>query len=148
MASGVEREEHATDFIVQHYIGGTADSADHYRLMSRVMAEITEWSGDPESVPTERDDILRNFPLWLAKARAKAANEGVRFIVVLDALNQLQDQDHARLLGWLPEGPIKGPLRMIVSTLPGVAGADDPLAVIQKRGWQERRVEPGDRVGA
>ena len=79
---------------------------------------------------------------WLTKARARAANEGVRFILVLDALNQLQDQDRARLLGWLPEHPFSGPLRLIVSTLPGVTGTDDPPEVIQDRRWRERRVEP------
>ena len=31
--------------------------------------------------------------------RAKATHEGVRCILVLDALNQLDDQDHARMLG-------------------------------------------------
>ena len=38
--------------------------------------------------------------------------------------------------------PFRGPLRLIVSTLPGVTGTDDPLAVIQTRQWPERRVEP------
>ena len=136
------RQDHPKDFILQHYIGGTADSADHWRLMSRLMAEIKRWSGDPEAVPTEHDDILKDFPLWLAKARARAGHQGVRFIVVLDALNQLEDHDHARLLGWLPEHPFTGPLRLIVSTLSGQAGADDPLAALQPRHWPVLRVQP------
>ncbi len=136
------RKNHSTDFIVQHYIGGTADSADHWRLMTRVMAEIKRWSGDSEALPTKHDDILKDFPLWLAKARARAAYEGVRFILVLDAPNQLDGQDHARLLGWLPEYPFTGPLRLIVSTLPGKPGAEDPLEAARKRGWEELRVGP------
>lgn len=136
------REEHPKDFIVQHYIGGTTDSADYWRLMTRLMGEIKHWSSDPEALPTKHDDLLRDFPLWLAKARARAAREGLRFILVLDALNQLDDQDHARLLGWLPEYPFTGPLRLIVSTLPGKSGADDPLEAVQKRNWPELRVQP------
>ncbi len=136
------RKEHPEDFIVQHYIGGTADSADHWRLMTRVMAEIKRWSDDPDALPTRHDDILKDFPLWLAKGRARAASRGVRLILVLDALNQLDEQDHARLLGWLPEHPFTGPLRLIASTLPGRPGADDPLAAARKRGWGELRVEP------
>ncbi|MFH0953763.1 MAG: tetratricopeptide repeat protein [Verrucomicrobiota bacterium] len=131
------RKDHPNDFIVQHYIGGTADSADHWRLMSRIMAEIQRWSGDPEALPTKHDDILKDFPLWLAKARARAAHKGVRFILVLDALNQLEDQDHARLLGWLPEHPFSGPLRLIASTLPG-----ETLEAVEKRGWTTLRVQP------
>ena len=136
------RQAHPKDYIFQHYIGGTADSADHWRFMSRLMGEIKRWSGDPEDMPTKHDDILRDFPLRLAKARAWAEHEGVRFIVVLDALNQLEDHDHVRLLGWLPEHPFTGPLRLIVSTLPGQAGADDPLAALQPRHWPELRVQP------
>ena len=61
----------------------------------------------------------------------------MRFILVLDALNQLEDQDHARLLGWLPEHPFTGPLRLIVSTLPG-----DTLEAVEQRGWPSLRVQP------
>ena len=136
------RKDHPNDVIVQHYIGGTADSADHWRLITRLIAEIKRWSGDPEALPTNHDDVLRDFPVWLAKARAGAAHQGVRFIVVLDALNQLDDHDHARLLGWLPEHPFSGPLRLVVSTLPGPSGTDDPLEAIRQRRWQELRVQP------
>ena len=136
------RTDHPRDWIVAHYIGGTADSADPWRLMSRVMAEIKRWSGNPEDLPASRDEVLRDFPRWLSEARARAARDGVRFILVLDALNQFDDRDHARLLGWLPEHPFSGPLRLVVSTLPGPPGADDPLAAIRKRGWAELRVQP------
>lgn len=136
------RQDHPADVIVQHYIGGTADSADHWRLMTRVMAEIKRWSRDPDALPTEHDDIRRDFPLWLVKAKARAAHEGVRFILVLDALNQLEDHDHARLLGWLPDHPFTGVLRLIASTLPGTCRTDDPVDAIRRRRWRELRVEP------
>ncbi len=135
-------KEHPKDFIVQHYIGGTADSADHWRLIARLMAEIKRWSGDPEALPTKHEDLLRDFPLWLTKARTRATHEGVRFILVLDALNQLEDKGRARLLGWLPEHPFSGPLRLIVSTLRGQSGTDDPLEAAEKRHWRELRVQP------
>ncbi|MCX5769214.1 MAG: DUF4062 domain-containing protein, partial [Candidatus Hydrogenedentes bacterium] len=131
------RIEHPQDFIVQHYIGGTPDSADHGRLMSRLIAEIKRWTGDPEELPTSHDDLLKTFPVWLAKARIKAERDGVRCILVLDALNQLQDAENARLLAWLPSHPFSGPLRLIVSTLPG-----DTLDAVTQRGWASLRVEP------
>ena len=60
----------------------------------------------------------------------------MRFILVLDALNQLEDADHARLLGWLPADPFTGPLRLIVSTLPG----DTLMTRWQiQRGWPSCR---------
>lgn len=131
------RTSHPHDFIVQHHIGSTPDSADHWQLMRRIIAEVKRWTDDPEDIPRTHDDLLKTFPVWLAKARSKAEHEGVRFIVVLDALNQLEDRDHARLLGWLPSHQFTGSLRLIVSTLPG-----DTLQAAEARGWPVLHVEP------
>lgn len=131
------RAEQPRDFIFQHYIGGTPDSADHYRLMARLIAEIKRWSEDPDEVPHSHDDLKRDFGVWLAKARARAEHLSARAIVVLDALNQVEDQDHARMLGWLPDYPLSGALRLMVSTLPGEA-----LDAVNKRGWETLTVSP------
>ena len=131
------RESNPDDFIFQHYIGSTTDSADHWQLMTRLIGAIKRWADDPEELPRSHDDLLRTFPLWLSKARIRAEHIGARCIIVLDALNQLEDKDHARLLGWLPEFPFHGPLRLIVSTLPG-----DTLEAVEPRGWTQLRVEP------
>lgn len=139
LANWVERWRvaHPQDFVFQHYIGGTPDSADHWRLMNRLIAEIKRWADDPEDLPKSHDDMLRDFPVWLAKARIRAERQGVRFIIILDALNQLEEADHARLLGWLPAHPFSGPLRLVVSTLPG-----DTLEAVQDRGWTSLRIQP------
>ncbi|MCU0857460.1 MAG: tetratricopeptide repeat protein [Pontiellaceae bacterium] len=139
LANWVERWRKANpnDFIFQHYIGGTPDSADHWRLMTRLIAEIKRWADDPEEMPKSHDDMLRDFPVWLAKARIRAERQGVRFIIILDALNQLEEADHARLLGWLPAHPFSGRLRLIVSTLPG-----DTLKAVEDRGWTSLRIQP------
>lgn len=131
------RKAHPKDFIFQHYIGGTPDSAIHWKLMTRLMAEIKRWTDDPDEIPRTNDDMLRDFPLWLSKARIMAEHKGVRFIVVVDALNQLEDKDHGRLLSWLPEHPFKGALRLIASTLPG-----DTLVAIGKRAWSALGIQP------
>ena len=60
---------------------------------------------------------------------------------MLDALNQLDDKDHGRLLGWLPEHPFKGALKLIVSTLPG-----DTMEVMEKRAWPTLQIQPLTRV--
>ena len=139
LANWVERwrKAHPKDFIFQHYIGGTPDGTVHWKLMIRLMAEIKRWADDPEEVPRSNDDILRDFPLWLSKARIKAEHDGIRFIVVMDALNQLEDKDHGRLLGWLPEQPFTGALRLITSTLPG-----ETQEVLEKRKWQTLSIKP------
>jgi nephrocystin-3 len=131
------RKNHPEDFIFQHYIGCTTDSASHLKLMTRLMAEIKRWSGDDAEIPKTNDDILRDFVVWLAKARIKAERDGVKFIVILDALNQLEDKDHAHALGWFPVEPFTGNLRLIVSSLPG-----DTLEALEKRSLAMLRIEP------
>jgi nephrocystin-3 len=131
------RKEHPDDFIFQHYIGGTDDSADHWKLIRRLMAEIKRWSSDKEELPKSNDEMLRDFPFWLSKARIRAKHEGLRFIVILDALNQLEDKEHAHTLGWLPEEPFIGNLRLIVSTLPGPT-----LEAFEKRSMSILKIEP------
>jgi len=139
LANWVEhwRKIHPNDFIFQHYIGGTPDGSVHWKLMSRMMAEIKQWSDDTDEIPRTNDDILRDFPLWLSKARIIAEHKGVHSIVVIDALNQLEDKDRGRLLGWLPAYPFTGALRLIVSTLPG-----DTLEILGKRDWPTHQIQP------
>jgi nephrocystin-3 len=58
-----------------------------------------------------------------------------KIIIVLDALNQLEDRDGAPDLVWLPP-VLPENVRLIVSTLPG-----RPLDEIQKRKWPALKVE-------
>ena len=57
-------------------------------------------------------------------------------VLILDALNQLDDRDQAPDLVWLPP-EIPGNVRLILSTLPG-----RPLDDLKKRGWPTLEVEP------
>lgn len=130
------RKAHPSDFIFQHHIGSTPDSAEHKRLIMRLVAEIKRWTDDPKDLPRSNEEMARSLPVWLAKARARAAHRGARFILVLDAVNQLEDREHARKLGWLPEQVFSGPVRLIASTLPGEA-----LDAVNQRGWKCLRIE-------
>lgn len=131
------KEKHPKDFIFQHYIGGTADSSEHWKLITRLMSEIKNWSNDESDLPKTNDEMLRDFPLWLSKARLKAELDGVKFIVILDALNQLEDKDHALTMGWLPSDSFRDSLKLIVATLPGAT-----LDAIEKKELQTLHVEP------
>jgi hypothetical protein len=131
------RESHPDDFIFQHYVGGTSDTADHWQIILRLIGEIQRWTEDGGEIRSDHDDLLRDFPIWLAKERLKAERNGVRFVLTLDGLDRVGDSDHALLLGWLPSQPFTGPLRLIVS---GVAA--DTLDLLRKRSWESLRIEP------
>ena len=144
------REDHPDDFMVFHYIGGTADSADYAKILRRIMEEIQARyepkekgrGGRQRTASFNRPQRRRNthrpekgggtVPLWLAKAAARG-----RFILVLDALNQLEDKDNAPDLGWLPQFFPEN-VRVILSTLTAEKKGTSP---------QRTRRAQGDRLG-
>jgi tetratricopeptide (TPR) repeat protein len=120
-------EQHPEDFLLLHFIGGSPDSTDATRMLRRIMLELKEKFNLSDDVPTKPEQIREQFPDWLTKT----AGQG-RIILVLDALNQLEDIDNAPDLGWLPRVFPKH-CRVILSTLPGRS-----LKAVTSRGWLER----------
>jgi tetratricopeptide (TPR) repeat protein len=129
------REYHPEDFVLEHYIGGTADSSDYGKLLRRIMREIKRHYELVDEIPTDDEKIREAFPFWIAQTAEKG-----RFVLILDGLNQLEDRDNALDLGWLPTF-YPSNVRLIVSTLPGRS-----LDALQKRDWPELSVEPLEPV--
>jgi nephrocystin-3 len=125
------RESHHKDLIIEHYIGATPASTDWAAMLRRIMSEFKEKLGLTEDIPEQPDALRSAFPNWLHMAAAKG-----KVILVLDALNQLEDRDGAPDLVWLPPVMPEN-VRLIVSTLPGRA-----LDEITKRKWPVFKVEP------
>lgn len=118
-------------FSLIHFIGSTSASADATQMMQRIMLELKRHFEWRDEVPTIPDQIRDQFSEWLNKT----AGYG-QIVLVLDALNQLSDENNALDLGWLPRVlPIN--VRLIVSTLPGRS-----LDALRRRNWPEMTVEP------
>jgi len=146
------RKNHPKDFLICHYIGGTPDSADHIKMLRRIMEEIRDkyvpkpkeaehgikslLSGFRESddIPTDPNKVVEAFPRWLSRVP-----ERDKLILILDGLNQIEDKEGAPDLGWLPSF-IPENVRLIISTLPGRS-----LDALKKRNWTERTVKPMER---
>ena len=115
-------------------------------MLRRLMGEFKRRLGLEQDIPDQPDALRNAFPNWLYMAAASLAHpmgEGDRrpgegfkqIVIVLDALNQLEDRDGAPDLVWLPP-VLPENVRLIVSTLPG-----RPLDEIQKRNWPTLKVE-------
>jgi len=140
------RATHPDAFVFQQYIGSSPMSAGHLALMRRLMVAIIRWCADPatprgfdaeeERLPAQSEEIVKVFPEYLSRLAYTAKQRGVPALIVLDALNQLEDRERGRLLGWLPYRlPLD--MRLIVSTLPG-----DTLEALEPRAWSSLTVEP------
>jgi len=113
-------------FLLLHFIGASPDSANAIGLLRRIMLELKQRFDLPDEIPAEPAQIREAFPSWLAQVAGRG-----RIVLVLDALNQLEDIDNAPDLGWLPRVFPKY-CRVIVSTLPGRS-----LKALEQRGWLE-----------
>lgn len=155
------KEEYPDDFMVTHFIGGTADSADYVKILRRIMEEIRDryepkkketeegirsfGKEKEDEIPTDPKKVVEVFPQWLAKASARG-----KCIFVLDALNQLEDKDNAPDLGWLP-GFFPENIRVILSTLTVKTGkgftAEDAEGA-EKQAEEERGLTAKNTEGA
>jgi len=125
------REQHAGTPVLVHFIGATPDSADWMAMLRRLLGEFKRRFDLQIDIP-DRPDALR---MTFANALHMVAARG-RLVLVLDALNQIEDRDGAPDLVWLPP-VIPANVRLIASTLPGRSWEE-----LKKRNWPEMRVEP------
>jgi len=138
------KKKNPDDFVFQHYIGSSPISASHLFLMRRLMVSILRFCEndaaslrfEEERIPAKADEIAKVFPEYLDRLALKAKEKGVRAVIMLDALNQLEDRERGRLLSWLPYR-MPPDVRLVVSTLPG-----DTLNALSPRGWLPLNVEP------
>jgi hypothetical protein len=131
------RQTHPDATVLQHYIGATPDSTNLAAMLRRFMGEFKRRFGIQDDIPEQTEALQRAFPIWLSMAAAKG-----RAVLVLDALNQLEDREGAPDLAWLPF-LLPENIRLILSTLPGRS-----LDEITKREWPTLEVgllSPDDR---
>jgi len=127
--------EHSGDLLLLHFIGGTPHSSNWAAMLRRIMAEFKRRFGIEQEIPNHPDALRPAFANWLSMASARS-----RIVIILDALNQLEDHDGAPDLVWLPP-VIPDNVRLILSTLPGRA-LDD----LQKRRWPVLEIEALNQV--
>ncbi len=108
------REARPGAAIVQRFIGATPGSSDIRTLLDGLCRQVSRlYAADETTIPIDYQELVQELPRRLALATANRP-----LVVVLDALDQLSDTDHARSLVWLPAN-LPDHAHLIVSTLPG-----------------------------
>lgn len=124
------RENNPDTFLLMHFIGASPYSADWAAMLRRIMSEFRRRFDIQQEIPDKPDELRLAFANYLHMAAARG-----RVILILDALNQLEDREGTPDLVWLPP-VIPSNIRLILSTLPG-----RPLDELKKRGWQTLTIE-------
>eukprot|EP01105_Mastigella_eilhardi_P004925 TRINITY_DN1663_c0_g1_i1.p1 TRINITY_DN1663_c0_g1~~TRINITY_DN1663_c0_g1_i1.p1 ORF type:complete len:1342 (-),score=293.54 TRINITY_DN1663_c0_g1_i1:57-4082(-) len=99
-------------YIVVHFIGGSPTSTDVVSMLRHLCGEISAYYALHVPIPsdyTELESTLRHL-------LERAAGEHDRLLLVIDALNQLDD---GRRLTWLPK-ILPRTVKVVVSCLPGI----------------------------
>ena len=125
------REAHPDELVLAHFIGASPASTDWRAMVRRVIGELSRRFGFKAEIPNEPDALRRTFGDAVRKSAAKG-----RAILILDALDQLEDREVALELSWLPSA-IPANVRLVLSTLPG-----RPLTELQKRAYPTLVVAP------
>lgn len=115
--------------VICHYVGAVSTHENYVVMLRHLLAELKEICGIEEAVPTDADELMAQFPLWLAQVRHE------RLLIVLDGLNQLGDD--AIDLNWLP--------RRIPANITLVISVTTPSQVAQRlalRKWPELQLKP------
>jgi tetratricopeptide (TPR) repeat protein len=124
-------ERHPETPVLVHFIGAAPDSADWMAMLRRLLGEFQRKFAIQIEIPDQPDALRTTFANALHMVAARS-----RLVLVLDALNQIEDRDGAPDLVWLPP-VIPTNVRLVVSTLPGRSWDD-----LNKRGWPVMTVEP------
>lgn len=102
----------STVFVLSHFIGASPGSSDVRHTLRRMCNELKLAFGLADEVPEDFNELVAAFSSFLDQASYKG-----RVVIVLDALNQLDDAVHrAQSLDWLPT---ELPCKFVVSTLEG-----------------------------
>ena len=125
------RKENPSTSLLLHFVGGTPESTDPTRILTRIMGELKRRFGLTGEIPTETSELCREFPNWLSMPSVKG-----RFVLVIDGLNQLDDRENAQELGWLPEN-FPPNVRVILSTVSGPT-----LDALKRREYPLYQVSP------
>lgn len=99
--------------ILYHFIGGATASTGLHSILRRICEEIKEEFNIAEEIPDTNEKLIAQFPQWLNKPPFTS-----HWILVLDALNQMEPEGNAHQLHWLPL-QLPENLKLIVSTTPG-----------------------------
>ncbi len=130
-------EEHRGDIgrrTIYHFVGNGGLEGDYRSIARRLCDEVRELYGLPQqSGPQAMDDKKPEEELSRLYAEISGREP---LLVVLDGINQLHDEDNAKLLLWLA---VPGPnVKYIFSTLDD----DRTMEVFRSRGYEEYSLQP------
>lgn len=123
-------KEHQGAVCVSRFIGATPTSSDGRAILESLCRQISQsYTVNQENIPSGYRELVTAFQKCLSLARAEKP-----LLILLDALDQLTNNDNARSLNWIP-AELPEYVRFVVSTLPGQS-----LSILESKNPEANRL--------
>ncbi|XP_033740692.1 telomerase protein component 1-like isoform X2 [Pecten maximus] len=99
--------------VVYHFVGCSVDSRQTEKMYRRILKAITGEKLD--DMPPEEQDCMKFYKDKFRDCLPRLREEGKAILVIIDAINELVDNNAYNHLSWLPP-MLPGKVRCIVST--------------------------------
>jgi hypothetical protein len=124
-------------FLLAHFVGASPRSTDLRSVLRRFCLALRLRFGLTRlEVPEEVEKLADAFRQFV-----QAVPPGERALLIVDALNQLDERHQAHTMHWLPL-QLPSNVKVVLSCLEGERRGDAILAVLRQRGCRELRVGP------
>jgi len=128
------RRTHPETLVVPHFVGAGPRSTDLRDVLRRLCHVFKARFGFPDDVPDEAAQLAVAFREFVGRVPADA-----RALVVIDALDQLDETDRARELSWLPAA-FPPHVKVVVSCVSDPGDTEPALAALGRRELRRVRV--------
>jgi hypothetical protein len=127
------RQQHPDVFVLPHFVGASPRSTGLRDMLRRLCLSIKQRFALPDEVPEEAARLIVTFRDLLGKVPANQ-----RVLLVIDALNQLDETDRAQHLEWLP-AKLPAHVKVVASCISDSGKTEPALEAFRHR--QRARIE-------
>ena len=130
------REQHPGDVLLSHFVGASPSSTNLREMLKRFCGLLTSMTGQDAEIPEDIPELIQTFKQFL-----HGVPESTRVLIVVDALDQLDETFNAHVLHWLPS-QLPSHVKMIVSCVELAEGQHQLLDLFLSRPQYRIEVEP------
>ena len=131
-------QQHRDVFVLPHFVGASPRSTGLRDVLRRFCQSLKNEFKFTDEVPEETARLMVTFRDLLGKVPAER-----RMLIVIDALNQLDETERAQQLEWLP-AKLLPHVKVVVSCISDSAKAEPALEAFRHRPHQQIEVQPLD----
>ncbi len=110
------RRHHQNALVIEHYVGVSDRSTTAAGTIEHILGELRSRFSFDDPIPSDPDELESCLGAWLQRASTQTQASGEPILLIIDALNQIDERSWSML--WLPDS-IPPDVRLVVSTTPG-----------------------------